>query len=471
MPPQLATLVCVAGIAALFWMDRKKPDGVSRAVWIPLIWMFFAGSRFASQWLSLGAPDAYSYISRDEGSPLDRNVFLALIIAAAWVLKKREQDWAGLMRRNVWLTLFFAFAAISVVWADDPVIAFKRWVKFLGTLFMALIIATEQRPDEALGFIVRRLTYVLIPLSVLFIKFYPDIGRAYHMGFPMFTGVTTQKNSLGQLCLYLVIYVAWVLLYKREPGRNRSGNEFATPLLLVAPLLAWVLYMSQSATSIALAAFSVSLLVVLRFRLFRRVPRRIFAGGTMSALLLGILLATTDIKDTIILWMGRDPGLTDRTSIWAIVLKTAHNPIIGAGYESFWTGSRLHEIWATLGFKDGGIIQAHNGYIELYLNLGVVGVALLVFWVVAGFGSLQKSFRLDYAGGTLRLTLVIVVLIYNYTEAAFQPLNNLFLLLLFSVVQVGTLSKMTPLRSVASSIRTGPRKVAHPHAVNDHETN
>jgi len=80
---------------------------------------------------------------------------------------------------------------------------------------MALVILTERRPYEALGFVMRRLAFVLMPLSVLFIRFYPELGRQYHQGIPMLTGVAFSKNSLGQLCMLLGIYFCWELLLGR----------------------------------------------------------------------------------------------------------------------------------------------------------------------------------------------------------------------------------------------------------------
>ena len=50
------------------------------------MWMFFCGSRFASQWLDLGPPESMDVVSYDEDSPLDRNVFLALMFAGIAVL-------------------------------------------------------------------------------------------------------------------------------------------------------------------------------------------------------------------------------------------------------------------------------------------------------------------------------------------------------------------------------------------------
>jgi hypothetical protein len=214
MPRQLALLICILIILYLFWVDRKKIEGVSRAIWIPLIWMFFGASRYVSQWLNLGAPadtmDIYL-----EGNPVNAASFLILIVAGIMVLLRRRLNWGELLTKNTWIWLLFIFGIISFLWADYPFVSFKRWIKTLGNVIMVLVILTEKRPYEAIGVIFRRLAFICLPLSVLFIKYYPELGRAYHRGMPMFTGVAGTKNGLGQICLLSGIYFSWHMLLSR----------------------------------------------------------------------------------------------------------------------------------------------------------------------------------------------------------------------------------------------------------------
>jgi exopolysaccharide production protein ExoQ len=315
-----------------------------------------------------------------------------------------------------------------VFWSDAPVISFKRWVKGLGTLIMALVIVTESRPFEALGFVLRRLAFVLMPLSLLFIKFYPELGRAYHMGSPMFTGVTFQKNSLGQLCLYLGIYLSWEFLF-RSPDRRASRSQSIRNAILL-PMTAWVLYMSHSATALALMGVALGLMLAMRTPALRCRPRSIFPIGIVALAAWVLLDATFDLQDAFIRLLGRRPDLTDRTALWAMLMQMVQHPLIGAGYESFWSGERLVQIWERMGYEASGVVQAHNGYIELYLNLGVVGVAVLALAIFSGLLNIRRRLTTDYAHAVLALTLTLVVVIYNYTEAVYKPLNNLFVLLL-----------------------------------------
>src|SRR5439155_9069149 len=96
-----------------------------------------------------------------------------------------------------------------------------------------------------------------------------------------------------------------------------------------------------------------------------------------------------DINAELAQSVGRDPTLTGRTNIWNAVLSTHTNPILGTGYESFWLGRRLNEVWRQAG---AGINEAHNGYLEVYLNLGLIGLFLLVVFLVASYRTICRRF-------------------------------------------------------------------------------
>lgn len=448
-------MLCLAGIGYLFWADRGRAKDVSTAVWIPLLWMFFAASRYPTQWWDLGSPIANSVADYGDGSPMDRYVFLLLIVAGIWVLLRREVSWSTMAKKNFWILLFFVFAALSLLWADEPFVAFKRWVKGVGTVVMALLLLTEKRPYEALGVILRRLGFILLPLSVLFIKYFPELGRMYHMGLPSFTGITMQKNGLGQLCMLVAIYFSWLVLLRRWAP---VGSTYRPPLsvaLVVIATLVWLLYLAQSATAIGVTVAMTVMFAVSALRYFAQHPNRLATFGILLAVLVPVLDHYLKLKDSVIRLLGRQPDLTDRVPLWDLVLERIPNVWIGAGYESFWIPDRVREIGSQLGFSNGGLDQAHNGYIDLYANLGLVGVSLLLLAILGGLLRVRAKLRDDYAHAMLLLAFILMALLYNYTEAAFQPLNNVFVLLLFSILMV---PDPTPDTSAAKSPPPGRRR-------------
>jgi len=162
-------------------------------------------------------------------------------------------------------------------------------------------------------------------------------------------------------------------------------------------------------------------------------PTRIFVFGIVFIVFFTMLEATLDLSGLIIVKvLGRDPSLTSRVPMWYYLMNTVKNPAIGAGYESFWLGELGEPFWDIFGY----VRQAHNGYLETYLNLGVVGVILLLILIFSGLVKIIKQLKVDYQPALLKLIIIVVTLIYNWAEAMFHGVNNLWLLMLFCVLDV-----------------------------------
>jgi O-antigen ligase len=217
----------------------------------------------------------------------------------------------------------------------------------------------------------------------------------------------------------------------REGLNERWAAGYDMVDVVLAAMLLWLLHMSQSATSLTCATAAVAMFLAAGAT--SQHPRRIMTLTAVASLCYFVLEATTGVKGYILHILGRRPDLTDRTLIWAATSKIAGNPWVGVGYQSFWLGDRLTEVWKTTGAH---LIQAHNGYLEQYLNLGVIGVALVVAMMALGFYRVRNLLARDYGTGVLMFSFIIVVALYNYTEASFYAVNNLWLLFVIAVVQV-----------------------------------
>jgi hypothetical protein len=425
----LATVVCLLFIVYLFWTDLRGPDNSSSALWVPLAWMFLAGSRWVSSWLDVG-PTMASANDYAEGSPIDRAVFFALMVAGIVILARRKIDWQKMLLNNMWIVLYLLYCLASMTWSDDPTVLMKRWFKDLGNPIMALVILTERRPYEAVGVVLRRLTFLLLPLSVLFIRYYPELGRAYKAdGSPMFTGVGHQKNDLGLMCLMVGIYVFWELLQRRDNTHPTFIQQHKIIAVVMIGMLSWLLHMSDSQTSFVCLVTAVLLLLLGRIA---SSPATIF-GVLLCAVVAWPLAEILNLKELALSFLGRDPSLTNRTELWQTLTTFAVNPFVGAGFMSFWTGARLEEVWNLFG---PGVNQAHNGYLEQYLNLGYIGVAFIAVIVLSGLLRVRSHLNDDPTAGILRLCFIVSAVVYNYTEASFYGMNNMWVLLLLGCLEV-----------------------------------
>lgn len=435
MPAKLATLFCWSFILFLFWMDRKQADDTSKAQWVPMTWMFLAGSRFASQWLSLGR--APSFNDDAGGSPIDALVFLTLMVAGVMILKSRRIKWGNVLVTNKLVWLFFLFGLLSITWSPFPFISFKRWFKALGNVIMALVLLTEPRPFAATGAVVRRIAFVALPLSILFIKYYPQYGRMYHMGLPMFTGVAMQKNTLGQLCLLTGLFCVWNIEFNQSRRITLVGTHLRVEWVLMA-MVGWLMYMADSATSLMCLVVALLVLFVSQVPVVRRGPRRILGLGAALLIVVVVLELTTDLSGSVIAALGRNSNLTTRVPMWYELLGTMdtfQKRLLGYGFEAFWLtdeGFGAFQKWI--------VFNAHNGYLDTYLSFGYVGLSVLLAGIVSTIPMIARNLGGDRPTAILKLSLVLVVVLYNWTESTFKSVDNMWLLLFLTSINPPVIS-------------------------------
>jgi exopolysaccharide production protein ExoQ len=419
MSPSLALLLWSILLVALLRFDPSSDRGISMALWVPVIWMFIVGTRLPSQWL--GGQVARAAGALEEGNSMDRAVYSVLIILAIGTLMSRSFKWGVFFTSNLALTLWLVFTLVSVVWSDFPFIAFKRWFRDLGNFLMILVVLSDPHPSDAARAFLRRLSYLIIPLCLLLIKYYTPIGMQYNVwnGVPEYVGATTSKNMLGVACLVSGLFFFWDTL-NRWPNRKEGRTRLI--LSVNAAFLAMTLYLlhlSSSATSAACLMLGCILMAAAHAKALRRHP------GFLTVLIpvnisLYLVLAFgfgIDMNAAITSALGRDSTFTGRTVIWHAVLSTHTNPLLGTGYDTFWLGPRLDHVWAQTGL---GINEAHDGYLETYLNLGLLGLLFLGGFLISSYRTVRKTIEGFTGLSCLPFALWTIVIFYNVTEAAFK---------------------------------------------------
>ncbi|NIR71117.1 O-antigen ligase family protein [candidate division KSB1 bacterium] len=307
------------------------------------------------------------------------------------------------------------------MWSDFPFVSFKRWIKSIGILVMVLVVFSESDPVNAVKTVLRRCAYVLVPLSVVFIKYYPDLGRSYSRwtGEAYYHGVATTKNGLGFLCLFSGIYFFWDLLAMWRKRNTHFDKQKVFIHIVFLIMVLWLLRMADSATSTMCFITGVFILVWTELPIMKRNVKAIGGLVLFYALVFLILILLSDVE-VLVSSMGRDMTLTGRLDLWNQLIDIEINPLVGTGYESFWLGARAEEFWARYWWRPN---QSHNGYLETYLNLGWIGTLLLVVVIISAYQKSTRTFLLDYDYGKFRLTFLVMVLFYNVTEAAFHGVH------------------------------------------------
>jgi exopolysaccharide production protein ExoQ len=420
----VAALVFAVVIALLLRTTRDRGMRRTAALWLAFTWLWFSSSRNPTDWLQFHESKGSAETAYDEGSALNRNFLTGLMLIGVVVLASRSQRTAAFLKANLPIVLFFAYCGLSAVWSDHADVSIKRWFRGLGDLVMVTIILTDIDWVRAFRWVYTRLACVLIPLSVLFFRWFPALGRSYsiHDGHVSVTGVTDDKNLLGAICAIFSLAVIWCMI---EAIQNKRPHRkwFLTGYGVVVAVAVYLLYLADSATATACLVQGGIVLILTSIPAINRRPARVH---WIAFAMLGFSALNLFAGSFLLQMLGRNSTLTGRTELWALCLTLVVNPVIGAGYESFWLGDRLARMWEYI----PGVNQAHNGYLEIYLNLGWVGVILLVTFLLSSYRNIVRALRRHEPAASLRLAIFVVACIANCTEASFKMMHPMWIALL-----------------------------------------
>jgi len=420
LPSIIALILCTTFVLFMLRLERNQSPEMTRTLWIPTIWMLYIASKPLGTWFQSGG-------DTEAGSPIDRAISLALICISLWILARRKYDWHAAMKENAWLVVLIILMLASILWSDIPYISFKRWTREFLAVLMAFVVHSEPSPRQAMESILRRTIYILIPFSLLLIRYFPVYGRIYGRwsGGEQWVGVALQKNGLCRLCLIATFFLIWSLIRRRQ-SHNPPVWKYQTQAEIFVLVLTLYLMggpegsLSYSAT--ANTALCVGFLVYIGFHLLKKFGINLGAGMLMT------IVAIIIISGIVTLFSGgsnlkffvssvkRDPTLTDRTQLWASLLPVAmERPILGRGVGGFWTSRTKTEFMVS---------EGHSGYLDVLLNLGFVGIFLVSGFLLSSCLKGYKELSNDFDWATLWICFLIMALVHNITETSIDTLTS-----------------------------------------------
>ncbi len=329
------------------------------------------------------------------------------------------------------LIILVTLPILSAVWSVLPIDTLRRAVGLLFTTLFGLVLATRCDRTELLSSLAWVLTIVMLA-SLLFGLVIPDWGKMEYNGELSWRGVFYHKNAMGEVMLLYVLVLCYLV-----PQYLVYRIYSVIGMLLALSLL----YLSKSMTPVI-----VGLVLVAIAGIFRCMPRQgIFSAPwfVLSFLWLsfGILLVFYNLE-TILGFLGRDTSLTGRDVVWKLLWEQIQSHfLLGFGYQAFWLDEQgpAAGFWKILGWK---MSSAHNGYLELWLDLGFVGI--LLFLVVFSKKVLQSlSFAIRESSWPLMFLMFFLLL--NLSESRILEQNNLYWVLFVAIS--GQLDKASNLHS------------------------
>lgn len=414
MSPFAALIICSLFVSIVILLESKYSGGVSITIWIATIWILYSMSKPLGLWFNI-------HSNIESGSELDRIFLLSLMILSFIILLRRKFNWKKPILENSSFIILLAFMLISIFWSNTFFISYRRWVKDFSSFLMAMLIYSDQNPRNSIIEILKRSAYIALPFSLLLIKYFSQYGRQYHRwtGEMMWIGISTQKNRMALIAALSIIFFLWNLWQKKA--------KYESKLLLLIDLgyilLGIIILLGPRRDLKTAAASSISFLFgILIISIFIYLAKKsyiikpaIIIGVTSSLILFGSLLPF--LKKTplisLISSLGRDATLTGRTQIWAMLIPYLNRRFLfGYGKGGFWSTSLRDQIAS----------HAHNGYLDLMLELGIVGLAITSIFLLWTCKKYIKLMAFDYNLSALFFCILFMFLIHNMAETSIPDL-------------------------------------------------
>lgn len=411
-----------------FSRELKRRPGLSKGLWIPTFFVAILGSRSLSHWIE-GTSATIS------NSPIDEAFFVFVLGGSLFIAASRGVNWGKYLGSNLPLLLVYAYFALSVLWSDAPFDSAKRIGKDFGLLFVVAAVLSEKKPMEAVRAIFIRCACFIFPVSLVCNHYFPSIARGFGLdGSMMLTGVTEQKNTLGEVVFVFCSMIAWDYLERRQLPKMTLKRALPVDQLVLLVIGIILLFQSQSKT----ALISLSICIGLSFRRKRFASRSLSMAAFLVALSVPILVFFTqrfgEIIQPLVEALGRDMTFTGRTAIWDHITLQTVNPIVGNGYWNFWAGPGGKAISNMIHWP---IPNAHCGYLDIYLDGGICGLIILaVFLISYGLRLAGRDARSPFQ--LVRLGLFAAAIVYNQSESSFFRLGLLWFTTLLMIVSFPT---------------------------------
>lgn len=314
-----------------------------------------------------------------QGDAALRSIFIGIYALMAIFILVHIEDFLRAIVRDKFVLALVLLPTLSSAWSTHPEFTLRRSLALFLTSMFGFYVASRYRTRQQLRLFAVVLL-IALALSVVFALVFPSLGvmSGIHQG--AWRGVFLHKNAFGRMMdLALIVFTLLAL------GRQR-GTWFwwgAAALSLVAIVL------SRSAGALVVALVLLAMLPLARFMQRSRSAATPFLIVTLMAVGTVAIVAYADFT-TVLGILGKDRTLTGRTDLWAFALDMIRQkPILGYGYDGFWLGwdGPSAFVWQEFDWLPP---HAHNGMIDLWLDLGAVGVALFL-------ASLLYAFRLAIA--------------------------------------------------------------------------
>lgn len=364
----------------------------------------------------------------------DRTIFRFLYtftyIVSLSLITLRWKKVTYVFSRDKFIWILLGVCAFSSFWSLDPDTTIRRVVGLTGTMLFGLYLASRYTLKQQLK-IYAYMFGISAVMCLLFVLLVPKYGIVSSIHIGAWRGIYAQKNILGKRFVLGGAIFFFLAMTNRE-NRWISWLGYITSGLLIL--------LSQSATSV------VNFLIITgSYLIYSRILNLKYKVMIPVVTLLstvGIAFYTWFVSqsDQILGSVGKDTTLTGRSELWPAVLEMiAKKPWLGYGYGAFWNDSVESSI--VIQTVQWNAPNAHNGFLDLWLALGLLGILVFLIGFVINLLRALYLMRWNQTSENLWLLIYFTYMIFsNLTETTLLEQNSLEWILYVSAILSSKLS-------------------------------
>jgi len=347
-------------------MNEGMQNKLEQAVIIGICFIFSLGEGSILRLVEFVSPTISSHLQSGQ--------VLILMFLVLYILTSLFARWRTILsqiRQSNLLCLIIITAFLSALWSINPGLTLLRSLLLTATTGFGIILSLQYGIEQQLKLVTIVIFIIAVVSFALIIMTSAGTMTGVHEG--RWMGMFNHKTHLGRWMG--VGMVAFFIMGLKQRGFLMYywlGFFLCTVLLLG----------SRSFTSI------ISMVCCFLFFVFLKglamfsggVPRRFFV---IIFLIIGLafFVWTNQNLESVLEMFDRDITLTDRTSLWTVLLDRATTrPILGYGHGAFWPGENASDSDEILPKFEWYPWYAHNGFLDIWLGIGLVGLTAFLIW-------------------------------------------------------------------------------------------
>jgi exopolysaccharide production protein ExoQ len=320
-------------------------------------------------------------------------------------------------------------AILSCTWSADPLQSVVSGTLLLIFTLFAIYVADRFSFQRQIGLIMM-VGAIALPLSIALALFLPSMGSSQ----AGWRGIFGHKQGCAAAAMFWLITA---LHWQSSGFYQKMGRAMCIVMSVV------LVVMSRSRTGWALALVALVLSGVIW--LLQKFPAKQAITITLFGLpaVAAALVVARIYFPFLLNFVGKDTTLSQRTIIWAASWDAAMmRPFLGYGFAAFWKGlyGPSHGVVLIAGW---GLQQAQDGFLDVWLGIGLLGVALVAAMAIQSLRNAISSFYSEGNQAYVRWCIVVIVctLLYNIGESSIGTINIIWFLFLLAATGVNQVAR------------------------------